>query len=260
MATVFRKTVTKPLPSSADIFTRKGERFARWKDAKAKTRAAPLTTGRDGSDRIVITASTYTAKYRDGEGIVREVATGCRDETAARQLLQALVKRADKVRSGMRTAAEDAAVDHQIIPLVDHVADYLAHLEASGYNKTHRENVARHLRRIQEGCRFRRLADLDRNTVEKWLIRQTKDGMGARTRNMHLASVIAFANWCQQPDNGRLLDNPFAGIAKANERADCRRNRRALFEGELVRLFDVARRRPLLDAMTIRHGKTKENR
>ena len=188
---------------------------------------------------------------------MREVATGCRDETAARQVLQELVKRADKVRSGMRTAAEDAAVDHQKRPIADHIADYLAHLETMAYNETHRDNVARHLRRIREGCRFAFLADLDRNTLEKWLARQTKNGMGARTRNIHLASAIAFANWCLQPDNGRLLTNPFTDIAKANERVDCQRKRRALCESKLVRLFEVARRRPLLDAMTIRRGRNK---
>ena len=64
MAT-YRKTFTKPLPASAEIFTRKGERFARWKDGRGKTRTAPLTTGRDGSDRIVGEAATYTAKYRE---------------------------------------------------------------------------------------------------------------------------------------------------------------------------------------------------
>jgi len=76
MASVFRKTTTRALPEGAEIFTRKGERFARWKDRKGKTKTAPLTVGKDGSDRIVTTASTFTAKYRDGGGIVRETATG----------------------------------------------------------------------------------------------------------------------------------------------------------------------------------------
>jgi hypothetical protein len=93
VATVYRKTFTKPLPSGAETFTRKGEKFARWKDAKGKTRTANVTTGKDGSERLLIEAKTFTAKYRDGSGIVREVATGCRDETAARAVLAELVKR-----------------------------------------------------------------------------------------------------------------------------------------------------------------------
>ncbi len=34
MGTVYRKTFTKPVPAGAETFTRKGQRFARWKDRK----------------------------------------------------------------------------------------------------------------------------------------------------------------------------------------------------------------------------------
>ena len=84
MGTVFKKTFTKPLPEGAKIIVRKGQRLAEWKDAKGKTRTAPLTAA---GDRITVEAGTYTAKFRDGSGIVKEVATGCRDESAARSVL-----------------------------------------------------------------------------------------------------------------------------------------------------------------------------
>ena len=87
MGTVFRKIVTKAVPTGAEEFTHKGERWARWKDAKGKLRKAKLTTGKQGQDRIVIESHTLYAKYRDGAGIVRTVPTGCRDETAARSVL-----------------------------------------------------------------------------------------------------------------------------------------------------------------------------
>ena len=57
MGCVHSKTVMKPLPSGADIFVRKGERFAYWRDAKRKIRTAELTKSKDGADRIVITAT-----------------------------------------------------------------------------------------------------------------------------------------------------------------------------------------------------------
>ena len=53
MASVFKKTATKPLPVNAEIITRKGKRLARWKDGRGKNRTAAVTTGRDGTDRIV---------------------------------------------------------------------------------------------------------------------------------------------------------------------------------------------------------------
>src|SRR5262245_22820026 len=113
MGSVYRKTVTKPMPAGAELFTRNGEQFARWRDAKGKSRIAGVTTGREGQPRIVLTAQTYLAKYRDGQGITREVATGCRDELAARAILAELERRAERVKSKILTSAEDAVIDHQ---------------------------------------------------------------------------------------------------------------------------------------------------
>ena len=40
MGNCVKKTVTKPLPAGAETFTRKGQRLARWRDAKGKTRTS----------------------------------------------------------------------------------------------------------------------------------------------------------------------------------------------------------------------------
>ncbi len=69
MGTVFKKTYTKPMPAAAEIIIRKGERFARWKASNGKTRTAPLTVGRDGSERIVLESPYFVAQYREGSGI-----------------------------------------------------------------------------------------------------------------------------------------------------------------------------------------------
>jgi len=260
MGTVFKKTVTRALPDGADIFNRSGELFARWKNRKGKKREAKVTTGSDGQHRICDEAATYTAKYRDGAGQVREVPTGCKDLTAARAVLVDLEKRAENVRSGIVSAADDATLDYLQSPLTGtggQFEDYLAHLGTVSTSKTHRDNVERHLNRVAKGCRFNSLADLDRSIFEKWLNQQTRNGMGARLRNQHLAAILAFANWCTSPEVHRLASNPFAKMAKADEGADCRRKRRAMSEGELIKLLDIAKRRPLLDALTIRRGKNK---
>ena len=63
--------------------------------------------------------------------------------------------------------------------------------------------------------------------------------------------------WVCDPARPVAARGPGARLAKANEKADRRRQRRALTEEELVSLLNAARRRPLLEALTIRRGKHK---
>ena len=56
---------------------------------------------------------------------------------------------------------------------------------------------------------------------------------------------MAFLNWCV--DESRLVGNPFAGVPKADEKADRRRTRRSMTEEELNHLLFVALWRPLAE-------------
>jgi len=252
MASVYRKTYTKPMPEGAETFTRKGQQYARWKDGTGKTKTAKLTTGRDGSERIVQQAATYTASYRDGQDLLREVATGCRDETAARQVLADLVKRAEQVRSGIISTDEDTMASHQQASLADHLEAYLAHLRAKGVTAGRIKTNKQRFLAVAGDCRFAKLSDLSGDALERWLSTKAEKKMSAGSRNGYREACVGFGNWCVR--TRRLSSNPFASVPKANAKADCRRKRRALTEEELVKLLAVADRRPLLEAMTIRRG------
>src|SRR5262249_16923757 len=187
MGTVYRKAVTKPLPAGAEIITRKGEKLARWRDTKGKTRTAPLT---DAGDRIRIESGTWYAKLRDGNNIVVEVPTGCRDETAARQVLADLERKAERVRAGLLTPAEARTAEHLATPIDEHVAAYMVSLEASGASPKHIAESRRVLDQVLQGCGFERLAVLERPAVERWLNRRRQEGASARTRNIDLTRLI----------------------------------------------------------------------
>ncbi len=255
MGTVYRKTFTKPVPTDAETLIRKGERFARWKDAKGKTRTARLTEGKNGSPRLLIKADTYTAKYRNGAGIVVETSTGCRDETAARSVLADLERRAELVKAKVITSAEDTIAQHQKTTLADHFDAYGEHLRAKEVTGKRVKESRYYLERLAAECPFASLADLRREALERWLGKRTAEGMSARNRNAFREVAVAFGNWCCETD--RLVSNPFDAIPKANTKADSRRPRRAMTEDELRRLLDVARRRPMLEALTIRRGPRK---
>src|SRR5690606_22479738 len=117
MGAIFKKTVTRPLPAGATTKERRRratakelrqdpatatvrETVASWTDRSGKRQTAVVVAGSDGSLRIRTEAATYTAKYRDVDGVVREVATGCRDAGAARTMLAELERTAERIRSG----------------------------------------------------------------------------------------------------------------------------------------------------------------
>jgi site-specific recombinase XerC len=125
-------------------------------------------------------------------------------------------------------------------------------MKAAGTVPMHRDNTRRFLERVAADYGLDRLADLNRESVEWWLTLRADEGTSARSRSSYRTAIVSFANWCVSAH--RLTSNPLKGLPKANEAADPRRKRRAMTEAELSRLLDVASRRPLLDALTVRRG------
>ncbi|MBU0716657.1 MAG: hypothetical protein KJ749_00275 [Planctomycetes bacterium] len=62
MGTVYRETYTKPLPSGAEVFTRKGERFARWTDRRGRKRAAKVTKPAESGECLELTLYSLLKK------------------------------------------------------------------------------------------------------------------------------------------------------------------------------------------------------
>ena len=214
MGSVFKKYFTKPLPSNAELFTSKGETFARVKPPKGRAVTYRVTTGKDGSQRIVVESGTYVAKYRDGSGLVHTVSTGCRDEGAARSVLGELERRAELVRSGVMTASEDAIAEHSSTPIAEHVRAYHDHRIAQSLNAVRIANTDARLSRLAGDCGFRRLADLSADGLTDWLGKKLAVGMSAGTRNEYRQELVGFGNWCVK--TRRLIQNPFTDVPKAN--------------------------------------------
>lgn len=266
MGSVFKSFVTRPLPDGAQLVTRAGKRVAVWADASGKKRQAPVTAG--DPPRIRLRANTFTAQFKDGTGVVRRVPTGCKTLDAARAVLADLEARAEKVKSGIVTQAEQHVAEHADTPVVEHVDAYLeelAHKRGKGarrkINAEHLANVRRSLRQAVDECGFRRLRDLSRTAVDRWVSRllalpdnaivddagkvTTPARPAARTVNVRLCSLTSWGNWLVE--SGRLSTNPFARLQKLDEADDVRRQRRALTADELRRLLTVARLRPVAE-------------
>ena len=231
--------------------------MVRWANKRGKRQKGKLSE--DG--RFVLTEDrAWYARYADHNDVERHVSTKCSDKQAAQQVLNDLVTEAEKIRSGLKSEEEVNAAHHAKTSLSKHVKDYLEHLA----NKTvrgrrmspvHVANVRRQLGRVVKDCRFRRIIDISKGKIAKWMIQQAAEGdMSGRTINTYRAAMMAFVRWLVAEE--RLAVNPLEELLTADE-TEKKRTRRSLEEEEVGRLLEVARNRPLRDAMTIRSGKRK---
>ncbi len=251
MGTVFKPVVTRPLPPGAQVVEREGKRTAKWTTARGGIRTADVRTTPRG-DCVVIESGKYLARFRDGQGVTKTVPTDCRDLMAARAVLGELERRAELVRAGIVTPAQDAISDHRRTTIGAHVDAYLASLKAKGTTPKHVVTVERLLRGVIAGCGFKTLADIRREPVERWLGGPANAARSARTKNTSRNAAVWFGNFCV--DTERLLANPLSRLPRFNEQADRRRQPRAFTPEELTRLLDAARRRPLDEAERYNRG------
>jgi len=261
MGTIFRPWVTRPIPASAEITAKRSRRagksietrVASWRGDGGKRSAEIVST--PAGDRIRDRSGVYVARYRDGDGIIRTVSTGCRDKVAAASVLAELERQADRVRSGCATTSERKAAAHAKTPLSTHVEDYVASLRRTQRSEAHVSERTRCLDRVVRETGWTRLADIDREALERWLhalrtlpaanASRSDWRPSARTLNAYAAAAVGFCRWAVRTN--RLATNPLAGLAKANEAADRRRCRRPLTDREMLDLVRVATLRPLAE-------------
>ena len=106
-----------------------------------------------------------------------EAATGCRDESAARQVLADLERRSERVRSGLITSAESRIVKHLTTPIGEHVDAFIASIESSDATAKHVRETRRVLNAVLKGCGFASLADLE-SVRSRTVVNQAKGRRG----------------------------------------------------------------------------------
>ncbi len=257
MGHIYKPTYTITTPANAEHYAKTTHRngqtesvaMVRWTDKLGKKQTGELLA----SGRVRRQSPYYSIRYRDGSGCIQRKATGCRDRTAANHVLARYDKRTAQVRAGILTAAEDAVADHLRSPIADHVAAYLADLARKRGKGSkpkvaprHVQNVEGNLGIIIADCGLVDLRTINRRKVEVWMQQQVECGrLANRTINGHIKALSAMCNWCVSC--GRLVANPINRPPLLDERATARRQRRALTDDELQRLFQAARWRPLAE-------------
>ena len=221
---LFRKTVT------------------RYVDASGK-RCAKNTPG---AQKVRSRLESWYGRYVDAEGIRREQRL-CKDKTAARQMLNGLVLKAERVKVGI----EDRFEAHHQQPLSVHLTAFRSHLDAKGNTVSHVSTTLQRVKAIVDGCRFKRIGDISASAVATWLKnRRAADGsrdengrqirFGIASSNHHLTAIKAFSRWLVT--DRRTDDDRLAHLSRLNQATDVRRKRRHLTIEEFSMLIDITSR------------------
>lgn len=251
-----RRNVTRPLPQQAAVSARNGgRRVASWKGRSGKTVTVDVVEAPSGALRYRTNSPTWVAKYRRADGVIVERSTGCRDKRAAQAVLNEWERHEEKIRAGVLSPSDAQAAEYAHDSLADHLAALETDQRNAGTTDPHQRETNAKIVRVAEGCGWTRLTDLSARDLSQWLDLREREGMGATTRNRYREALRTFVSWAVR--SGRLTQDPIATVPKADQRADRRRERRALTEAELAALIEAAQARPLDEIHRFNRGPKK---
>ncbi len=187
-------------------------------------------------------SSKWYGRYHDHTGKLKSVPLA-KDKAAARAMLAALERQAERRRAGISDEFTEAAAG----PLAPLVAAFLADLKLRGRTDGYRAEAESLLGRIFVACGFATLADLRAGPLDLYL--SAMEG-SARTRAKHRQAAVGFAAWLVR--KGKLASNPLDSSTRPE--GTTTRKRRALTADELRAIVAVAVDRPLREATLIRWG------
>ena len=192
--------------------------------------------GTPGARKVRQKSKTFWGRVPDASGKPRGVAL-CDDEEAAGEMLVAMKQRAKRIKRG----DVDPFEDHRERPVAEHVQDFRSFLESKGGTAAHVALTVQRLSGVVDGCKFKKLSDLNAGRVAGWLADRRKPktdkdgnelaGLSIASSNHYLVAVKSFGHWLVKDRRGP--ENPFAHLSRLNGRVDIRHERRALTQKEL---------------------------
>ena len=212
----------------------------RYVDANGKrvTKTMPDAT------KVKARSKVWSARYRDADGIVREVKL-FRDKTASQQKLAELRMKAEHGKAGLISCYDESARK----PLNEHLADWLKALRARNRSDGHVTKLGNSVQRVVDACGWKRLKDLSSTAAEQYLAERresvvtdemTEPGLSFAASNDYVAALKNFGNWLIKGRPKRWPENPFDGVGKLNADEDVRLERRPATLDEFKRLLVAA--------------------
>ena len=203
------------------------------RNGKPVTRERRVKKGTPGARKKRERASIWYGQYRDVDRSRKRVPLGT-DKEAARFKLAELVRKADREKNGYADPFEK----HGERKLREHLAEYRDHLVAKGNDEDYIDQTVHRVELVAEACRFNLLRDLQGAKVDNWLATRKAAGKSAATLNSYLTSMKGLCQWLADED--RIRKSPLDHLAKQDEEADRRRERRAASPEEFAWLIETA--------------------
>ncbi len=246
MASVFKPTYLRPIPSDAKPCKLRGQAAVRFTDHRGKEHIRLTRKGRGGKLMMVCEQGKWWMRYVLPDGTEKRV-RGYPDQKATEQ-------EADRRE---REAAASAA---GVIPVADkylkmkvgeHLEEFISELERVGRAKKHYGLLQTRVNRMIDECRWTTLGSVTPDSLSPFLSRLKQQGAAAKTVNEYLNAIGGLMNWCLR--NRRLVANPLAFVARADQ---TRKTyvRRGLTVNEARNLLEVAGPRRLIYHMALRTG------
>ncbi len=232
MSRIYQQSYWYPVPDHAQIVTKKGERFARFKDRRGRTITAPLC---DDEKHCVRKTRKWYGEYKDADGVLQNVPLSANKDEAEEKLRE-LKRKVERKKKGLRDPYEE----HRDRLLSDHIEDFRESLDADNNSPKHTSQQTNRVKKICDGCRFLLLQDLQGHRAAAWLAGERKSGrMSIATSNKYLQALQQFGNWLIK--DRRWPENVFGHLEALNEDVEDKRERRAASNEEVDLLLEAAR-------------------
>jgi len=129
-----------------------------------------------------------------------------------------------------------------LLPIAQHLADYVADLGARERSKSHVLHAKYRLQRLFKDCRWHLLRDVTADRFLSW--RADCPDLSVKTRNEYLSHALAFFNWLMRQE--RTINNPLKSVFKLSGKGQETFKRRYLSFAEVVLLVESSGRRGLV--------------
>ncbi len=186
-------------------------------------------------------------RYVDAEDVKRE-RRGASDRRVTEELARQAEAEAAKIKAGLIDPKDLALRRQDARPLADHLADWQAGMLARGRTEAHANLSHSRASRVGTLAKADRLSRLAPSSIQAALSALKDEGLSLQSVNHHRAALRAFCRWCKA--DGRMRDEPMAGVTGYNAREDVRHARRSLTEDELSRLIRTTEGAPIHHEMT----------